>query len=253
MTVRHRPSRTFAVFAIALLPACAAWAAHPLLSDDPGTQGDGQWQWELNTDRTRATAATGAAQQVNATLTRGVGDTLDLAINAVWLRNSAVHGPTMQGAGDATLELKWRFHDNGRGWALALRPTLTLPTGSVRKQLGLGHASATLMLLSSVSAGDWAWLVNAGYTVNAATGPRRPGQWTLSSALLYQPVPAWSLALDAGASRAQAAGATTARYALLGLIHHPHPNLDLDIGWRRNWQGSAAAGNTLGAGLTVRW
>ena len=118
-----------------MLAVPAARAAHPLLTDDPGLQGAGHWQLEVNTDhaRTRDGGATFWARQVNTTLTRGMTDQVDIAFNLPLQRQTAPGEPTQSGVGDVGLQLKWRFYDNGQGWALGVRPTLTLPTGSTRK------------------------------------------------------------------------------------------------------------------------
>ena len=42
--------------AVATALPLAAQAAHPLVTDDTGTQGDGNWQLEVNTDHTRTRA-----------------------------------------------------------------------------------------------------------------------------------------------------------------------------------------------------
>ena len=63
-------------------------------------------------------------------------------------------------------QAKWRFYDNKQGWSLALRPAVTLPTGSDSKGLGNGRATAGATLISTLEAGDWTWLANAGYTFN---------------------------------------------------------------------------------------
>ena len=36
------------IFVALLLIACPSWAAHPLITDDTGTQGKGKFQLELN-------------------------------------------------------------------------------------------------------------------------------------------------------------------------------------------------------------
>ncbi len=61
----------------ALLAPLGAMAAHPLVSDDPGTQGNGNWQFELNAEQTPRQADTGYRQLWNATLTRGFGERVE--------------------------------------------------------------------------------------------------------------------------------------------------------------------------------
>ena len=104
----------------------SAYAAHPLISDDSGTQGAGNWQLEVNTDhtRTRDDGQTAWARQLNTTLTRGVTDELDVAANLPLQRNSASGEPAQSGVADVTVQAKWRFYDNKQGWSLALRPAV---------------------------------------------------------------------------------------------------------------------------------
>ena len=97
------PSAAFAALAAALLmlPG-ASRAAHPLVSDDTGTQGAGRWQFEASADRTRERddGLVAREHEVAFTLTRGLSDTLDLAIGLPWLRLAASGAPTQRGAGD---------------------------------------------------------------------------------------------------------------------------------------------------------
>lgn len=107
--------------AAALLALSAnAHAAHPLISDDTGTQGQGHWQFELNTDHTRVREAGQSAweREVNGALTYGLDDRLDVAVNVPWLHLSAPGESRERGVGDATVLAKWRFYDDGQGWSL---------------------------------------------------------------------------------------------------------------------------------------
>lgn len=232
----------------------AARAAHPLLTDDPGTQGSGNWQLEVNTDHTRSRhdAATTRERALNATLTHGFTETLDLALNVPWLRNSTTGAGSQGGAGDTALLAKWRFLDNGAGWTLGLRPQITLPSGSAGKGLGNGRATASLTLLSSVEAAGWTWLANAGYTYNANQAGDRRHLWAASTAVLYHVDQQWTLAADVGVSRAAEPGTSRDGYGLLGIIYHVGDDIDLDVGWRRSL-GRKPVAHAVGAGLTVRW
>ena len=246
-----------AIAALLLLAAFtpSAYAAHPLISDDSGTQGAGNWQLEVNTDhtRTRDDGQTAWARQLNTTLTRGVTDELDVAANLPLQRNSASGEPAQSGVADVTVQAKWRFYDNKQGWSLALRPAVTLPTGSDSKGLGNGRATAGATLISTLEAGDWTWLANAGYTFNDNRLGDRKHLWAASTALLYKLTEQWSLVADVGASRGTDASASrTNKFAVLGTIYHLNDKTDLDIGWRRSL-GAKPVSNTMGVGLTLHW
>lgn len=234
--------------------AGSAHAAHPLITDDTGTQGTGHWQFEANTDHTRVRDG-GVTQRelgANATLTYGLTETLDIAANLPWQRFSSTGVPSVSGVADATVQAKWRFYENGQGWSLGVRPALTLPTGSESKGLGNGRSTASVALLSNLESGPWTWLANAGYTYNANKLGDRKNLWSASTAVLYKLSEQWTLAADVGLSRAAEQGARSEKYGLLGAIYHANDDLDLDFGWRRSLGGSPTA-HTLGVGVTVRW
>jgi hypothetical protein len=248
------PLRPALLASILLGLAAQAQAAHPLVTDDTGTQGAGHWQFEANTDHTRIRGggATDWEREVNIALTRGVSETLDVAVNVPWLHLGPSGAPSQRGVGDATLLAKWRFHDNGQGWTLGLRPEITVPTGSDSRGLGNGRAAAALTLLSHYQSGPWTWLANAGYAHNDNTFGDRKHLWAASTAVLYELSEQWTLAADIGVGRAAEQGATAEKFGLLGAIYHIGEDTDLDVGWRRSWAGGSAA-HTLGAGLTLRW
>lgn len=237
--------------------ASAAHAAHPLVTDDSGTQGTSHWQFEANTDHTRvrdrAAGFTAWEREGNAALTYGLTETLDIAVNVPWARQSATDEPQVSGVGDTTVLAKWRFYDNqAQGFSLALRPEITLPSGSESKGLGNGRATAALTLIASQQWGDWTWLGNAGLAYNDNRVGDRKHLWALSTAVLYTVTPQLSLAADVGIARAAAPDERHEKYGLLGAIWHVNDDLDLDIGWRRSFGGSPVA-HTVGAGVTVRW
>lgn len=234
--------------------ALSAHAAHPLLTDDTGTQGAGRWQLELNTDHTRSREGGESAWErtMGVALTRGVTETLDIAVGVPWWHVSEPGAERQRGVGDVTVQAKWRLHDNAQGWSLALRPAVTLPTGSASRGLGNGRAGASVALISTLELEDWTWLANAGYAWNNNSVGDRKHLWLLSTAVLRALTPQWSLALDVGISRSADPEASHERYGLIGVIYHFDKDLDLDAGWRRSF-GAGPVAHTLGVGVTLRW
>lgn len=243
-----------AVAASLLAVSFSAQAAHPLISDDTGTQGTGHWQFEANTDHTRVRedGATSREREANAALTYGVTEDLDVAINLPWVSVSPAGAPGVRGLGDTTVLAKWRFYDNKNGWSLGLRPEITLPSGSESKGLGNGRATAALTLISTYESGPWTWLANAGLTYNDNKAGDRKQLWAVSTAVLFNVNDQWTLAADIGASRAAEVGASAEKFGLLGVIYHVSDDVDVDLGWRRSL-GAGPVAHTLGAGVTVRW
>ncbi len=246
-------SRLLAGAGLSLL-AGAAMAAHPLITDDTGTQGKGHSQFELSSDhdRTRTDAGIERVQSSSAGFAYGVHDDVDLGISLPHTSYRVPGEARQQGVGDVTLQAKWRFH-SGERWSLALKPVLTLPSGNHDKGLGNGRATTALHLLAQYEAEPLTWLVNVGGTHNDNRDGQRKGLWSASTALLYAPHADWTLALDVGANRnADREGPRTQSYALLGGIYHLNKDVDLDLGYRRSLQ-SGPVTHTVGAGLTVRW
>lgn len=253
-TLAHPHCAALAGVALAFALAAPAQAAHPLVSDDTGTQGQGHWQFEASADRTRVREGgiTARELEVGTALTYGLTETIDLAVGAPWLRLSATGEKTQQGLGDLTLLAKWRLLDDSKGFSLGLRPEITLPTGDEDKGLGNGRATGALTLMAQLERGPWTWLVNAGVAYNDNKAGDRKRLWAASTALLFAAHEQWTLVADVGAARAAEHGAENEKFGLLGVIHHVGEDLDLDFGWRRSL-GSAPRPNTLGLGLTLRW
>ena len=104
---------------LALVCPLSAFAAHPLVSDDTGTQGDGNWQFESNGEVTAKQPDTGRQTLWNSTLTRGVGEALlqalIAAVRALGFRQIvAVIGDGGPASASVRLHEKLGFSHSGR-------------------------------------------------------------------------------------------------------------------------------------------
>ncbi len=155
--------------------AVASWAAHPLVTDDAGTQGNGRMQFEANSEFATDREGEALTREVGAQGVLSVG--LAGSLDAVWAfpyrrwmtRES---GSTSHEAGlsDASVELKWRFHQAGP-FSLAVKPGLTVPTGDSARGLGAGEPRFGLFLIASREAGALGLHTNVGY-VHGHNGSR---------------------------------------------------------------------------------
>ena len=137
------------LFALAILIASvpAARAAHPLITEDTGTQGKGRWQLEAFGEEGRERATGTRLKQVGAVLSHGIAGSTDLQFGLPWIASGA------HGIGDASLDLKWRYFEKD-ALSLGLKPGVTLPTGNqgagrgtglrLRRRPGPGHVSPLL-------------------------------------------------------------------------------------------------------------
>jgi hypothetical protein len=230
-----------------------AHAAHPLLTEDAGTQEPGKQQVELNTDwiqKPRNTDRVGAF-----TYTYGLREGLDLFATAPFTLSSPA------GMNDVSLGVKWKMLETGRT-SFALKPELFLPSGDEHKSLGTGLPGLTLTLVSSTEAAPWIFHANLALTLNhyrmdADRAANRNVRWRVSGAVEYFLAEKWQLVGDVGMERAQENDSNSHPvYLLMGAIYSPQQNVDLDAGvkFNRHCGNCATPGNRqFGVGLTWRF
>lgn len=91
----------------------------PMLTDDPGTPGDGRWEINIAWTAQRSTRERyDEAPLVD--VNYGVGDRLQLKFEMPWVVETGRH---TDGFGDALAGVKWRFFDQGgQGWQVSTYP-----------------------------------------------------------------------------------------------------------------------------------
>ncbi|VVE03039.1 transporter [Pandoraea eparura] len=240
------------LMSLALLCPLSAFAAHPLVSDDTGTQGDGNWQFETNGEVTSKQSEIGRQTLWNSTLTRGVGEALDLYVDVPYTHLQNRSDEAGNGVGDVETGAKWRMYDDG-AFSVGLKPYLSFPTGNDRRGLGSGRVNAGATLLTQYEIEKWTFLFNAG----AAYQPNRQGDrqslWKVSGAVLYRVLPTTQLIVDVGASQnPDFTQRTHPAFMILGAIYSPKSWLDLDVGYRRGLNPQTYDYSWMG-GMTVRW
>ncbi len=236
---------------VALLPV-PALAAHPLVTDDAGTQGAGALQLELTAELLENRPAPGVVDvggAAAATLSLGASDAVDvvLGLPARWTR-SRVDGAFVAeaaGTGDATLDAKWRVLEAG-GFSVAVKPGLTFPSGEVRRGLGAGRPGYGLTLIGSQAVGRLALHANAGWHRQDHLLPedratQRHETWHASVAAALELGERVQVVANVGAASPGERGATAwPAFALLGAIYAVHDRLDVDVGVRAALNGADA-------------
>lgn len=224
-------------------------AAHPLVTEDTGTQGAGGWQLEVNAERSRdrIEGVAERAWQPAATLSYGPIDTIDLQLTVARLD---VRGGA-RGALDTALDLKWRFYESG-ALSFALKPGLTLPTGDENEGRGSGDATWGALFIASYELQRWAFHGHAGYRRNRNRLAERESLWQLAGALGFEATPALDLIVDISFDRNPDPGSRRElRQTVLGVIYGATKHLDLDAGIRRG--NDPAIDRALLFGVTLRW
>ena len=261
--------------AILLPPSAITWAAHPFVTDDAGTQGKGNWQLELQAERTRhdATGDAGAGPvrqrsrsgQFNPVLTYGVLDNVEVALGLNYLRyhiseNGGLAGEA-SGLSDSSLELKWQFYEKD-GFSMALKPGISMPTGDEQRGLGTGRISWGANFIAGYEAGPWTWLANveyvrARYRLAQDAEGNRSNLWRVSGGTAYEVREGIKLVGELGARTNEARSdpffpGRRATFAMLGVIYSPTRSIDLDVGVRKALN-RAETDTVILAGATVRW
>lgn len=136
--------------------AGTTFAAHPLVTDDTGTQGKGKFQFELNGEFRRDRKSRDGvfirkdAGESAAALTVGATDNVDVIVSLPWVYCWIKENGTLvsdgSGIGDMKLELKWRFFAR-EGFSLAAKPGFAVPTGDEEKGFGNGRVSYGLTFI----------------------------------------------------------------------------------------------------------
>ena len=147
MVLPRRPTgfdaRALRRAALPILLACAAeaFAAHPLLTEDTGTQRAGRFDLELDNTWTRDGDL--RAYEFGPQLSYGVLPNLDAILRPTWvaLRTTGDGATTTaRGAGDTAIDVKWRFYEAG-AVSVATRAGIGAPTGDPARGLGAGRAN----------------------------------------------------------------------------------------------------------------
>lgn len=166
-----------------------AYAYHPLITDDTGTQGKGRYQYEFQLEYgyDKEEGIKSKELSVNNTLTYGLTDNLDIGIGAPYIYWKEEDGESIHESGfsDIELGLKYRFYEF-KGFNAALKPSITIPSGDEKRGLGSGRVTGRLFLILDKEFEDFTLFFNAGYIRNENRIDERKNLWHLSLAGEYR-------------------------------------------------------------------
>lgn len=240
---------------IALLWSGSAFAAHPLITDDTGTQGKGKYQLEVNSEFTRekerqyntdedkweTKKETGG--ELATILSYGITDNVDIVLGVPYqwkktkIDGAVTADKTEQGDGiaDMSLDVKWKFYEKD-GLSFAVKPGITLPTGDENKGLGNGKVSYGLVLIATKEIAPFAFHFNLGYTNNeyklqADKDANRKSIWHVSLASEVEVVKDLKAVANIGMERnPDKTSNTHPAFILGGLIYSITENIAIDLG-----------------------
>lgn len=213
------------------------YAAHPLITEDTGTQGTGKFQLEHNNEwgykkaaATRETASTTATS-----LAYGFAENADVVITIPYMRSKTSELElgsieSVSGHADNGIDVKWRFKENA-GWSYALKLGVTAPTGDETRGLGTGKATYSSYLVATLDKSAWALNWHIGRIANRNTLGDRDELWHVSAGGWLSLADKFDLVTDAGVvTNADAAADRELGWFTLGIIYSPIENFDFDVG-----------------------
>jgi hypothetical protein len=232
------------------LATSTAYAGHPMLSEDTGTQGRGNAELELGYAWTRVDALS-SAFLFQPQLSFGTSTTFDMIVQPSWTSVASKGVPQQRGVGDTNFDFKWRFYGSAP-WSVGTRSGLQVPTA--QKNLGLPHRKVSPHTLLVVT-GDYTPLTvdfNLGYTRVPPDFGVRADLLHFSAAASYELQQRLFFIFDSAVDSNPDSGSRTPPIvALIGLIYTVRPGFDLDIGYRGALN-SAAPDRQWLLGITVR-
>lgn len=247
---------------IVILWCEVAFAAHPLITDDTGTQGKGKFQIEVNSEFTYdketedEVTTKEKGREVATIISAGITDNMDLVFGLPYQWNKVKEDGTVasdeHGISDVSLELKWRFHDKD-GLSFALKPGITLPTGDDARGLGAGRTTYGLFFITTREMKPWAFHLNLGYRRNENKINERKDIWHASLAGEVEVVKDLKAVVNIGVERNPGEESTThPAFILGGFIYSLNEHLDIDAGVKAGID-KAETDYSLLAGLSYRF
>jgi hypothetical protein len=191
------------------------------------------------------------------TYTRGLSETTEVSFATTYYASpNGSYSPLS----NYVLGLKWRFWGDGeKGWAFAVKPTVTLPASSSQQAVGMGMAK-TNYELNAISSYYWDQIhvhtnlsfarnpYNTNYPVSGSTEPLRTNAYAFSIAPVWVVNARWRLALDFGVGSNIVLNANRfSEYGLVAAIYSITPQVDLGLSFMR----SAADFGTVFSGSGV--
>jgi hypothetical protein len=235
--------------ALVATAAPTAFAGHPMLSEDTGTQGRGNAELELGYAWSRQDSTDVFLFQPQLSL--GAWAPFDFILQPSYTVIQTPDGHREEGLGDTNLDFKWRFYGSAP-WTLAVRGGLELPTA--HGDLGLPHnrVSGHGLLVITGDFQPFAVDINLGFTRSPALLNTRPNLWHYSTALSYQANERMFVILDTSLdSNSDSTRATPPLVTLFGFIYTIRPGLDVDLGYRQGLNPDAPEHQFL-LGITYR-
>ena len=232
------------------LVAPAARAAHPLQTEDTGTQGANNVEIENGLQRARVDSVTLTTWQPQVSV--GLATTVDAIVQPSLVSQQAAGRSSVSGWGDTNIDGKWRFWGSDP-WSFAIRAGVLAPTSEHGLGLPHGDVSEHALLVATWDDSPTTVHANLGFTHLPRAAGGRENVAHASVAVMQQVNERLILTADGEIDQDPDPSRKTWPAALLGgVIWTAKPGLDLDIGYQRSFNAQSVTRQWM-AGLTYRF
>ncbi|MDP3285877.1 MAG: transporter [Desulfobacterales bacterium] len=244
-----------------------AFGAHPLITDDTGTNGRGKFQVELtgefayDKEKSGGITVKEKGYEAGVAVSAGLLDTLDIVCGIPYQWNRTEEDGAIvsdeDGISDIGLELKWRFFEQN-DLSFALKPGITIPSGDEDTGLGTGKVCYGATFIATKEIDPLTLHINLGYTHNdyklkADEESSEKDLWHISLAGVYEVSDNLQVVVNIGVERnPDKESGTDPSFVLIGLIYSITPDLDVDLGFKAGLSGTETDAALL-TGLTMRF
>ncbi len=148
-----------------LLAPATSWAAQPLGIQDTGTEGRGNYLFELAGDQIKDNSF--KETMLTSTITVGAAEHVDLSIAVPYrkLDPNPVTGAYASGMGDLRLKFKQQLFENEVKQSMAYEIYVDMETGDAYKGLGTNNIVWGVNIIDTQECRDCAYHLNVGYEV----------------------------------------------------------------------------------------
>jgi hypothetical protein len=241
-------TRILLTMVMTILMTGTSFAAHPLITDDTGTQGKGRFLLEVNSEfiydkeseEGVTTKETGG--EIATLFSYGITDSIDIVLGLPyqWFKMKVDREVVSKEAGfsDSSVELKWRFFEKD-GLSFALKPGIIFPTGNEEKGLGNGRLSFALTSITTLEIDSWTIDLNLGYGRNEYDlqediDANRKDIWHVSLAGEIEVIKDLKAVANVGIERnSEKESNRHPAFILGGIIYSILENFDIDFGIKR--------------------
>jgi hypothetical protein len=245
-------------FLILILFCSQTFAAHPLVTDDTGTQGKGHLQIEINSEfssnKEETIEETGTETGIG--LCYGITDKTDIVIGIPYqwskISDDNITISDENGICDMAFEIKHAFYEKD-GLSLALKPGFSFPTGDDEKGLGSGKTAYSLFFITTKEIRSGAFHLNIGYIRNENKADEEENIWHASLASEIEIMKNLKAAGNIGIEKnSDKTSDINPAFILGGLIYSVKECFDIDLGAKFKLN-SAETDNSILAGITLKY